>query len=385
MDLKLPPPLLEAPVSKPSLMRRVLRRFDLKFAFFVLIPTLLAGLYYGVIASDVYISESRFVVRNPQRPAMSGLGSILQGTLLSRSQDDTYFVHDYMRSRDALATLQQQLGLRNVFGAETIDPFNRFPGVLGSDSTFESFFKYYENRVSIVYDSVSSISVLQVRAYTADDARKINERLLEMGERLLNNMNLRSRQDLIQVAEQEVKVAEERAKKAATSLASFRSDSSIFEPTVQGQIQIQGVSRMREDLIAAEAQLTELKRISPQNPQIASLEARVASLRRSMGEESDRVLGRRGSLASKSPEYDRLLLEKAFADRQLATALGTLDGARAESARKQLYLERLVDPSLPDKALEPRRLRGVITVFVVGLIVWGIMALIVAAVREHQS
>ena len=55
----------------------------------VIIPTALAVIYFGLIASDVYISESRFVVRSPQRQAQTGLGALLQGTGFSRSQDDT--------------------------------------------------------------------------------------------------------------------------------------------------------------------------------------------------------------------------------------------------------------------------------------------------------
>ena len=88
---------------------------------------------------------------------------------------------------------------------------------------------------------------------------------------------------------------------------------------------------------------------------------------------------------SKSPVYDRLVLEKAFADRQLAAVLATLDSARSEAARKQLYLERLVQPNLPDQALEPRRLRGVATVLAAALIVWGIVSLVTAGIREHQE
>ena len=64
-------------------------------------------------------------------------------------------------------------------------------------------------------------------------------------------------------------------------------------------------------------------------------------------------------------------------------ALAALDAARSEAARKQLYLERLVQPNLPDTALEPRRIRGVLSVLVVALIAWGVLSLIVAGVREH--
>ena len=71
------------------------------------------------------------------------------------------------------------------------------------------------------------------------------------------------------------------------------------------------------------------------------------------------------------------------ADRTLGGALAALDSARSEAARKQLYLERLVQPNLPDMAMEPRRLRSVLTVFVLGLILWGVVSLVVASVREH--
>lgn len=375
--------ILQRPRS--SRLHRLAKRLDAKFVLIVLIPTLLAVLYYGFFASDVFISESRFVVRSPQRPSSGGLGALLQGTGFARSQDDTYSVHDFMRSRDALKVLEEKLDLRHVYAKEHIDSVNRFPGALARDPSFEAFYRYYQDHVLILYDTVSSISVLQVRAFSAEEAKNINELLLEMGERLLNNMNIRSRQDLIQVAEQEVKVAEERAKSAAMSLASFRADRTVFDPTVQGALQIQGVAKVRDDLLAAEAQLAELRQLSPQNPQIPNLVNRVAALRKAVADENERVLGRQGSLASKSPAYDRLLLEKTFADRQLGGALAALDTARSEAARKQLYLERLVEPNLPDQALEPRRLRGIATVLVAGLLLWGIVSLVAAGVREHQA
>jgi len=378
-------PATPAPPPRPSRLRRLFKRFDAVFIVTVLVPTLVAALYYGMVASDVYISESRFVVRSPQRPAQSGLGALLQGTAFSRSQDDTYSVHDYIRSRDALRELDDKLQLRQAFADPAIDVVNRFPGLERWDESFEALHRHYLKHVLIEYDSVSSISVLRVRAYTGEQSQKINAQLLELGERLVNNMNTRSRQDLIQVAEQEVKAAEQRAKEAAAALAGFRSDSAVFDPERQSAIQLQGEARLREELVAAESQLDQVRRLSPRNPQIGSLEARVQSLRKAIASETARVLGPKGGLSSKSPAYDRLVLEKAFADRQLAGSMAALDTARNEAVRKQLYLERLVQPNLPDNAVEPRRLRAVLTVFLVGLLLWGIVGLVMASVREHQS
>ncbi|MCT6839257.1 MAG: Wzz/FepE/Etk N-terminal domain-containing protein, partial [Bifidobacteriales bacterium] len=46
----------------------------------VILPTTLATVYYGVIASPQYVSETRFVVRSPNRNAAGLLSGFLQST-----------------------------------------------------------------------------------------------------------------------------------------------------------------------------------------------------------------------------------------------------------------------------------------------------------------
>lgn len=373
------------PQPRPSRWRKLKVLVSPLFLFAVALPTLFAAIYYGLVASDVYVSESRFVVRSPQRPQMTGLGALLSGTGFSRSQDDTYSVHDYVLSRDALTELDKAVGIRKLFSADGIDPIGRF-GALHWDKSFEAFYRYYQRHVTIDYDSVSAISVLTVRAYTAADAQKINQLLLGMGERLVNQLNDRSRSDLIAAAQKEVTAAEERAKGASLALSGFRGDRSVFDPDRQAAIALQGVAKMQEELLAAESQLAQLRQVSPNNPQVAVLQGRVNLLRDAVANQRASVTGRgSSSLSSQSSGYDRLALEKQFADRQLATALASLEQAKNEAQRQQLYLERLVQPNLPDTAIEPRRARTVAMVFLVGLIVWGLLSLVVSSVREHTD
>jgi len=371
--------------ARPSRWRRLARRFNTVFVLTVLLPTLAAVAYYGVIASDVYISESRFVVRSPQRQNQTGLGALLSGSGFSKAQDDTYAVHDFMQSRDALRELDGKLHFRQAYASGAIDMVNRFPGLAGWDDSFEALFRHYQKHVTVEFDPTSSISVLRVRAYEPKQANSINETLLEMGEVLVNNMNTRSRQDLIQSAEREVKAAEDRAKAAAVALSSYRSNRGVFDPERQSTIQLQGVARIREELLAAEAQLAQVRKVSPNNPQIGSLESRVQGLRAAITDENARVMGRDGGLSAKAPDYERLALERTFADRQLGAALTSLDAARNEAARKQLYLERLVQPNVPDMSVEPRRLRSILTVLFAGLVLWGVVSLVLASVREHAN
>ncbi|MBA2723172.1 MAG: hypothetical protein H0U56_09835 [Methylibium sp.] len=371
--------------ARPSRWRQLTRRLNGLFLLTVFLPTLFAGLYYGLVASDVYVSESRFLVRSPQRSVPTGLGALLQGTGLGGTQDNTYAVHDYVLSRDALRELEEQLGLREMYTAQGIDVLSRFPSLSWWDKSFEAFHRYYQNQVTVEYDTVSSISLLEVRAFTAQDAQAINDLLLTMGERLVNQLNERSRRDLVEVAQKEVQAAENRSKAATVAVSGFRTQQGVYEPDRQAGIQLQGVAKLQDELITTEGQLAQVRQLSPRNPQIGALENRVRTLNRAMAEESAKVTGGGPSFTSKSAGFDRLLLEKTFADRQLAVALASLEQARNEAHRQQLYLERLVQAHVPDDAVEPQRVRTVLTVFIMGLILWGVLSLVVASVKEHTE
>jgi len=351
----------------------------------VIVPTCTAILYYGVFASDVFISESSFLVRSPEHQTQSGLfGQILQGSGLTHSQDDTYSVHDYILSRDALRELDAKLGLRKAFTSKHIDRLNRFAGLYWDDS-FEEFYRYYGKHVGVDYDNASSISTLTVRAFTAQDAEQINKQLLRMSESLVNTLNDRSRRDLIRFAEDEVKVATDKATAAAVALFQYRSKHEIFAPDQQAALQPESVSKIQEDLISTEAQLAQVRKLSPNNPQITGLEGRIDTLRRAIATEAAKVTSANGSFSARAPDFERLTVESEFADKQLGVALADLESARNEALRQQLYLEPLVQPNLPDKAMEPRRIRSVFTVLLVGLIGWGVVSLLIAAVREHSD
>lgn len=355
------------------------------FVLTVLVPTLTATVYYGLIASDVYISESRFLVRSPQQRIQSGVfGEILQGTGIGTSHDDTYSVRDFILSRDAAKELDERLGIRKRYASGRVDRLNRFPGLTWNDS-FESFYKYYGKHVGVDYDPVSSISILTVRAFTAEDAQKINQALLNISEHLVNSLNDRSRHDLMHFAEDEVKLAGDKAREASLALLEFRSKQAVFEPDKQATIQLEGVAKLQEELVTTEAEIAQLKKLSPTNPQIVGLETRAQTLRTAIAAEAAKVTSGTGSLSAHASGFERLALDSAFADKQLGSALAALETARAEAARQQLYLDRLVQPNLPDKALEPKRIRSILTVFILGFILCGVVSLVLASMLEHKE
>ncbi|GAQ30110.1 MULTISPECIES: hypothetical protein [Ralstonia] len=373
----------EATKSKNGLWLR-LKRVNRLFLGTVVVPTVLASVYFGFIASDIYVSESRFVVRSPQRQSQSGsLSALLQGTGFSRAQDDTYPVIDYIESRDALKELNQGNYILDAYGNRG-DLLSRF--LRQFDDSFESLWKYYNKRVvAVEFDTTSAITTLQVRSFTSQDAVKINESLLELSEHLINRMNERAAKDMVQFARGEVETATSKAKDAAAALAAYRKSNTVFDPERQSALQLQQVTTLQAQLFSAQTQLSQLQAIAPQNPQIPVLKTNIAAVEKQIQEATGGVTGGKGSLSDKAANYTRLQLDSQFADKQLASAMTALESARAEAQRKQLYLERLVQPNQPDVAIEPRRLKRIFEVFALGMIAWGVLSLLVTGVREHHD
>jgi capsular polysaccharide transport system permease protein len=354
------------------------------FLLTVVLPTALAILYFGLFASDVYVSESRFVVRSPDKPSTSGLGVLLKSAGFSNAGDEIFAAHEYVKSRDALKDLNRNEAVARAYDNSGISIFDRF-NPLGFSGSFEDLYNYYRGKVGVEYATTSSITTLTVRAFTAQDAQKFNRQLLERSEDLVNRLNNRGRSDLVQFATQEVVEAKLAAREAALTLAQFRNSRGIIDPEKQAALQLEMVSKLQDELIGARTQLQQLRAMAPENPQIPILETRISSLTREIEEQLGLVAGNRRSLSATAAQYQRLQLEREFADRRLAAAMNSLEESRNEARRKQAYVERIVQPSLPDEAQEPRRLRGIFATFILGLVAWAILTMLIAGVREHHA
>jgi len=362
----------------------VLRRPNLLFLLVVVTPVLASILYFGFLASDIYISESRFVVKAPEKRAATGIGALLQTAGFSNASEEVSAAQSYAVSRDALRAINRNGAFEKAYTTPEISIFDRF-NPLGIWGSFEDLYGYFENKVTLQNDNTTSITTLTVRAYTAGDARKFNEQLLELSEATVNRLNLRGRQDLVRFAQAEVDNTKAKAQAAAIALAAYRNQSGVVDPEKQADVQMQMVSNLQNQLIAAKTELAQLQRYAPENPRIPVVQTQIATLQHEIGQESGKVTGNRASLAGNAVQFQRLTLENDFATKQLAAALASLEEAQNEARRKQAYVERIVQPNLPDAPMEPRRLRGIFATIILSLLAYGILRMLLAGVREHAQ
>ena len=362
--------------------RRFLSGIDRLFLWVVIVPTLLSVLYFGLLASDVYISESRFVVRSPDKQNTVGLGALIKGTNVASGGDEIYAADDFIMSRDALRAINRNNAFAEAYSSRDISMFDRF-SPFGGSADFEDLYRYFNHKVRVDYETSTAITRLTVRAYTAEDAHRFNEELLEQAEGTVNRMNQRARDDLIHFTTTEVDGAKLAAQQAAVALAAYRNHSGVVDPEKQAAVQLQMISKLQDELIADRSHLAELQKVAPDNSQIEVLQARIGSLSGQIGDEEGKVAGDKGSLAATGAEYQHLVVESEVADKQLGVAMASREQAENEARRQQAYVERVVQPNQPDHAIEPRRFSGIAATLLLALIAWGVLKMLLAGIREH--
>ncbi|MFZ5664749.1 MAG: capsule biosynthesis protein [Pseudomonadota bacterium] len=354
------------------------------FLLAVVLPTLLATLYYGLIASDIYISESRFVIKSPdqKRGQTSTLANLVQTTGLSGGQEQTNEVLTYVRSRDALKALEKNVAIRDKFSTPDADFLSRFPQPF-SDDSFESLFKYYGKRVDARLDSETSTAIIKVEAFSPQDAYSINRELLDLSEGLVNRLNGRAQSKGIIEAQRQVDLATQRARAARVALTQYRNSQALIDPTKQAGGVLEISNTLIAEQAALKAQLDLMQREAPANPSIPALRNRIRAISVQIASQDSRVVGSGSGIASKLGGYENLLVEQEFATQSLNAANAALVQARAEAQRQQFYLERVVDPNVPDVPLLPKRLLNVIIVAAAALSLYFILWMFMIGVLEH--
>lgn len=359
-------------------------RRNVWFVIGVVLPVIVVAIYYFAVASGQYVSESRFVIKSPnQRSAqVSTIASLIQTTGLSAGQEQANEVMDYVRSRSALRDVMQRFDLRQIYGRSEIDRMARYPMPFKSDLN-ENLYEYYKGKVDISLDHDSGLIVLRTLAFTAQDARTLNEQLLRQSETLVNDLNNTAQNRSIAEAEQRVLAAQDRVSKARQALARYRDSVLLVDPGKQATGVLEIVNRLVAEKASLQAQLNTVERLTPRNPMIPALRQKISSLDGEITRQTRRAVGGSGAISRKLPPYESLELEQEFASQVLLLASTSLEQARVEAARQQFYLERVVDPGLPDKAEFPHSLRIVLTVLGALLCLYFILWMFVVGILEH--
>lgn len=373
----------------PSSQRAIKRHYGerLWFALSVILPVLVATVYYVFIAANQYVAEFRFAVKDTsaQSATTTGLAAMLSGGG-SGSIYDNYLVADYLLSRQAVEELQSRINVTQRYARPEADWWVRFD----PSEPMEKFVNYWQGMVSSHYDMVTGIAIAQVRAFTPEDALLIANSLVTLSEELVNRIANRSQNDAVRFAQKEVERAEERLKNIRAKLTEYRNKVGVIDPATSVVASNSLLTQnLRGSLAQMETQLQTLRlqNLQPNAPAIITLQNQINSTKEQLGT-IESAVGRNKTgeaLSALIAEYEQLDLERQFAQNMVTSTMAALDATRASAATQHLYITPYVRPSLPESSLYPRRFVAIATVAILGLIIWLIGLMMGRSVLERMG
>ena len=372
----------------PSWRRRLLPSLRRRrwFLLLVVLPTLVATIYFYAIAAKQYESEADFLVRNAsgsQQPSIGGLGQMLSLGGMGAAQSDAFSVNDYMDSHDAISALQSSIDLVGMFRRPEADVLAR---LWWAQPSAETLLRYFRRQVSIKYSEDTGITAITAHAFRPEDARRIVQALLSLGEARVNELNKRATADTVRLTQLEVASAEQRVLAAEAAMTAFRMREHDIDPQHSSSGQLALMQGLQAQVAASRAQLAGMAAsVSADSPQYVALRQRVQALEAQVSREGERLTGSTGAMAPVLADYESLTMEREFAEKNYMGALSALETARLQALRQQLFVVEVVRPNLPEKALFPKRTMMVATVFLGLLLGYSLGWLMIAGMREHAA
>jgi capsular polysaccharide transport system permease protein len=344
---------------------------------------LAAAIYWGVIASDRYVSEANVIVDRTDLGGVQTMdfAGIFSGT---RGTDDLFFLRDHLLSVDMLEKLDAKLNLRSHYSDSKRDILSR---MWFEDASIEFFHRHYLARVSIEVDSHAGVLRISCHAYSPEMAHSIVKLLVKEGEKFMNEMWHRIAREQVAFLEEQVAEINRRLMKARQALVDFQNANGIASP--QRALETIGaiISRM-------EGQISELKGkreamlgyLSPKAPDVTDINIQIAALEKQVALEKAQLASPAGQALNRTlEEYQRLEMEAGFVQTVYNTALGALEKGRIETTRTLKKVSTLQSPTIPHYPMEPRRIYNIFLFALSMVVLSGIIHLIAAIIREHKD
>lgn len=358
----------------------------MSFVAMVLVPAAAATFYLWSIATDQYASTVAFSVRSEEvSSAVELLGGITE--LSGSSSSDTDILYEYIQSQKLVSLLNDELDLEGIWSRPEYDPIFAYD----PSGTIEDLLEYWSRMVKVYYDSGSGLIEIRVLAFDPDDAEIIATSIFRESSNMINELSAIAREDAVRYARIDLEEAVERLKTAREAVTVFRNKNRMVDPTVDLQTQASLLGTLQQQLVEALIELDLLNQTTQSNdPRVGQAQRRVAVIEKRI-EEERRKRGISGGAVSDQElfstlvgEYERLVVDREFAEKTYVSALATRDASLAEARRQSRYLAAHIEPTHAQRAQYPQR-DVILSLLVLFLFVsWAILLLVFYSLKDRR-
>jgi capsular polysaccharide transport system permease protein len=177
---------------------------------------------------------------------------------------------------------------------------------------------------------------------------------------------------------------------AREALTAFRLANQIVDPNANIQAQMGLLTTLQAQQAAALIEYDLISEIArDDDPRVAQARRRIEVIETRIDEERRKFGVGGGSdggveYATTVADFERLQVDREYAETAYAAAMSALDASRAQANRQSLYLAAYITPTLAEKSEYPQRglIVGMVALF--SFLIWAIASLVYYALRDRK-
>jgi capsular polysaccharide transport system permease protein len=212
--------------------------------------------------------------------------------------------------------------------------------------------------------------------------------VIAASEALANSVSARVREDAMRRAEGEVRLSEAKVVAALSDLRAFRDKAGMIDPvSAATSTGVLLTDAMTEKIKLQNNLFVATKAMSGDAPTVQALKTRLDGLDRQIDDLKSKLTSNASgasTIAGVLGQYEQLELQRQFAEKLYQMAQDGLERARQRAEAQAIYVSVFVPPALPQEAKFPQRLSLSLLIPIGLAILWGIFALIAAAIEDHR-
>ncbi|GLK83936.1 hypothetical protein [Ancylobacter defluvii] len=371
-------------LAPPSLQAR-LRDFLLtnRLPAASIISAIIVSICYAIyifgISSNLYTSETRFAIRQVQNnmssdlltdaisstPERAEIKATQQAAALAKGgaggdadfEQNPFVIANFLMSRAFVREIWQQGWLQSRFANHSVDFLSR----LSPNATLEEAWRFWMRHVMAAVDRSSNTIVLQVWAFTPEDAQATVEMLIKRAESIMNDIETRGRQDALDRARVELQRASEEYDRKLNQISDMRQLLATVDPKQAAKTAQSSFFRFEAQRILMERELQVLQTAENANsPSANTLRQRSKSMLAEVDQLHGRITGSEADMraaVNALASYEELDINRRFALMRVQIASLAVENAEMLLREHSYFIYTFIAPSLPTQALQAWRVQ----------------------------
>lgn len=306
--------------------------------------------------------------------------------LSGSSSSDADILYEFLQSQKLVGDMDNDIGLVEIWSRPKNDPIFAFK----AEGNIEDLMNYWERMVKVYYDRSAGLIEVRALAFNPEEATLIAQTLFDKSSEMINSLSSIAREDGIRYSWEELEEAKERLSTARQDVQQFRNKYQLVDPTIDVAVQSQLIGNLQGQRAEARIALEIISEAAPKtDPRVIQAQHRLRVIEEQITKERhafsiDSTGNESGDFGTIIGEYERLIVEREFAERTYIATLAAYDIALAEARRKSRYLAAYTQPTTAQSSRFPQRgvILSLLALFL--FLSWSISALVAYSLKDRR-